>query len=184
MRTLVVTQNITLDGVVDAAGGWFDPTADGLEDVQDVVRRQSAASDAFLVGRRTFEDMRGFWPTQVGDTTGVTEHLDRVAKFVVSRSMTDPGWDGTTVLRGDLVEEVTALKRAPGTDIVTTGSITLVRALVRHALVDEYRLFVHPVVIGTGRRLFEDGAGVGELRLAETHRFTSGVVLHRYAAHH
>ena len=73
MRTLVVTQNITLDGVVDAAGGWFDPTADGIEDVQDVVQRQAAASDALLVGRQTFEDMRGFWPTQVDDTTGVTD---------------------------------------------------------------------------------------------------------------
>lgn len=184
MRTLVVTQNITLDGVIDAVGGWFDPTADGLEDVQDAVQRQSAASDAFLVGRQTFEDMRGFWPKQVDDTTGVTDHLNRVAKFVVSRSMTDPGWDGTTVLRGDLVDDITALKQAPGTDIVTTGSITLVHDLVRHGLVDEFRLFVYPVVLGAGRRLFEDATGVGKLRLVEARSFASGVVLQRYLVQH
>ena len=184
MRTLVVTQNTTLDGVVDAVGGWFDPAADGFDDVREVVRRQAAASDAFLVGRQTFEDMRGFWPKQVDDTTGVTDHLDRVAKFVVSRSMTDPGWDGTTVLRGDLVEDITALKRAPGADIVTTGSITLVHDLVRLGLVDEFRLFVHPVVLGAGRRLFEDAAGVGTLRLVEARAFTSGVVLQRYSVQH
>ena len=128
--------------------------------------------------------MRGFWPTQVDDTTGVTDHLNRVAKFVVSRSMTDPGWDGTTVLRGDLVEEITALKRAPGADIVTTGSITLVHDLIRHGLVDEFRLFVHPVVLAAGRRLFEDATGVGELRLLEARSFTSGVVLQRYSVQH
>ncbi len=184
MRTLVVTQNITLDGVIDAAGGWFDPTADGFADVQEVVQTQAAASDAFLVGRQTFEDMRGFWPKQADDTTGVTDHLNRVAKYVVSRSITDPGWDGTTVLRGDLVEDVRALKEAPGADIVTTGSITLVRDLVRYGLVDEFRLFVFPVVLGAGRRLFEDATGVGELRLVETRSFTSGVVLQRYSAQH
>lgn len=184
MRTLVVTQNITLDGVIDAAGGWFDPTADGIADVQKVVQTQAAASDAFLVGRQTFEDMRGFWPKQADDTTGVTDHLNRVAKYVVSRSMTDPGWDGTTVLRGDLVQDITALKEAPGADIVTTGSITLVRDLVRYGLVDEFRLFIFPVVLGAGRRLFEDVAGVGELRLVETRSFTSGVVLQRYSAQH
>ena len=95
--------------------------------------------------------------------------------------MTDPGWDGTTVLRGDLVEEITALKRAPGADIVTTGSITLVRDLIRHGLVDEFRLFVYPVVLAAGRRLFEDATGVGELRLLEARSFTSGVVLQRYS---
>lgn len=97
--------------------------------------------------------------------------------------MTDPGWDGTTVLRGDLADAVTALKEAPGADIVTTGSITLVHDLVRHGLVDEYRLFVHPVVLGAGRRLFEDAAGVGTLRLLEARSFGSGVVLQRYSAH-
>jgi len=183
MRTLVVTQNITVDGVVEAAGGWFDPTADGFADVQEAVRRQAAASDAFLVGRRTFEDMRGFWPKRPDDTTGVTDHLNRVAKYVVSRSMADPGWAGTTVLRGDLVDAVTALKEAPGADIVSTGSITLVHDLVRHGLVDEFRLFVHPVVLGAGRRLFEDATGLGRLRLLEARSFASGVVLQRYCAH-
>jgi dihydrofolate reductase len=179
MRKLVVTENITVDGVIDMATGWFDPLAD-QSDVIETNAEHAAAADALLVGRKTFEDLRGFWPEQTDDPTGVSDYLNAVSKYVVSRTLEDPGWENTTVLRGDLVDEAQALKAADGRDIVATGSISLVHALVAAGLVDEYRLFVYPVVVGRGARLFE--ADDLELRLLETRRFASGIVLLRYAA--
>ena len=98
----------------------------------------------------------------------------------MSSTIEDPGWEPTTVLRGPLRDDVQALKEQPGADIVTTGSITLVHDLIAGGLVDEYRLFMYPVVIGRGRRLFEDATGVPPLELAETRPFRSGIVLLRY----
>lgn len=182
MRKLVVTENITVDGVIDMAAGWFDPLANDV-DQSDIIAsnaEHSAAADALLVGRNTFEAFRDFWPKQADDPTGVSEYLNGVSKYVVSRTMGDPGWQNTTVLRGDLVEELRALKAASGRDIVATGSVQLVHALVAAGMVDEYRLFVFPVVVGRGARLFES-ADV-RLRLLETRPFVSGAVLLRYSA--
>jgi dihydrofolate reductase len=184
MRELIVTENITLDGVIEATEGWFDPAGDDAEvDQSDIVaalREQREAADAFLVGRVTFEQMRGYWPQQTDDTTGITDYLNAVSKYVVSKTLQEPAWEHTTVLRGPLRDEIQALKSQPGKDIVTTGSITLVRDLIADGLVDEYRLFVYPVVLGHGQRLFADASGVPRLRLAESRSFRSGIVLLRY----
>ena len=184
MRDLIVTENITLDGVIDASGGWFSVANDAAVDQSDLVaalRAHSEAADAVVFGRVTFEQMRGYWPKQTDDTSGVTDYLNRVSKYVVSSTMDDPDWEHTTVLRGGaLQEEIQALKSKPGRDIVTTGSITLVRALIAAGLVDEFRLFVYPVVLGRGARLFEDATQLPRLRLVETRPFRSGVVLLRY----
>ncbi|MBF8185077.1 dihydrofolate reductase [Nonomuraea sp. K274] len=181
MRDLIVTENVTLDGVIDAKGGWFDVAGESDVDQSDLLaalQEQAGAADAFLVGRVTFEDMRGYWPHQSDDTTGVTDYLNRVSKYVVSRTMRDPRWEHTTVLSG--LGEIRALKAVPGEDIVTTGSITLVRELIAAGLVDEYRLFVYPVVLGQGEKLFDDAGGAAALRLVEARPFRSGVVLLRY----
>jgi dihydrofolate reductase len=182
MRKLVVTENITVDGVIDASGGWFAPgddTAD-LADVAAVLQQQSAASDALLLGRTTFEEMRAFWPNQTNDTTGITAHLNQVQKIVASSTMTDPEWENTTILRGSVADKVAALKEQPGKDIVTTGSITLVHELIALGLVDEYRLFTYPVVLGHGRRLFQDVDNVPALVLQDVQRFGSTAVLTTY----
>jgi len=190
VRTLVVTQNITVDGVIDAAGNWFAPSgaedAADAADVADVAELREAqeqhreAADALLVGRETFESFRGYWPQQRDDdVTGVSAYLDAVDKYVVSSTLDDPGWANSHVLRGPVTEEVTGLKSAPGKDIVVTGSISLVHALNAAGLVDEYRLFVHPVAIGGGRRLFADGQDA-RLRLVEARAFGSGIALLRY----
>ena len=184
MRALVVTENITVDGVIDATEGWFLPS--GAQDAADVAemveveRALRADADAVLLGRVTFEQFRGYWPHRVDDATGVSDYLNETQKYVVSSTLTEPGWENTTVLRGPLDEEVAALKGGDGGDIVATGSITLVKALVGTGLVDEYRLFVHPVVLGAGARLFDDAAGRGGLELIEAHPFRSGVTLLRY----
>jgi dihydrofolate reductase len=184
MRDLIVTENITLDGVIEATEGWFDPAGADSEvdpsDVEDAIREQREAADAFLVGRVTFAEMRGYWPAQTDDTTGITDYLNRVAKYVVSTTLEDPEWEPTTVLQGPLEAEIRALKSSPGEDIVTTGSITLVHDLIAAGLVDEYRLFVYPVVLGQGRRLFADARRIPRLRLVEGRPFRSGIVLMRY----
>jgi dihydrofolate reductase len=183
MRELIITENITIDGVIDAAGGWFAPGGDNeidQSDVLDALREQREAADALLVGRVTFEQMRGYWPLQAGDTTGIAYYLDNVAKYVVSTTLTEPNWEHTTVLKGSLVERVQALKSSPGSDIVTTGSMTLTADLIAAGLVDEYRLFVYPVVIGRGHRLFTDTTDVPGLHLEEVRAFGSGIVLLRY----
>lgn len=181
---LVVTENITLDGVVDATEGWFDPAGDeegaDTSDILEVLQGQMEAEDGLLLGRVTFESFRGYWPKQVDDPTGITAHLDSVAKYVVSSTLEDPAWDNTTCLRGPLEDEVRALKNAPGRELGVTGSISLVHGLIEAGLVDEYRLFVYPVVLGRGARLFADATAVPRLRLVEATPFRSGVVLMRY----
>lgn len=182
-RKLVITQNITLDGVIGGAG-WFDPTEDNPRgrELAAITRSQAAASDGFLVGRVTFEQMRGFWPQQAADATGVTDHLNRVQKYVVSSTLQDPGWDWTTVLRGGegLQREIGELTEQPGADIVLTGSVTLAHRLLALRLVDELRLFLHPVVLGAGERLFPDGLDIPSLELLEQQQ-VHGVTVSRYA---
>lgn len=174
MRTLAITQNITLDGAVEFLGDWFDPTDDS-DDVLAELHRQDAGCDATLLGRQTFTDFRGYWPQQTDDTTGVTEYLNTVQKYVVSTTLTDPGWENSTILSGDPVVEVAALKQQPGKDIVVTGSITLCHTLIEAGLVDEFRLFHYPVVQGGGRRLFPDGWTAERLQLTDAKSFATGV---------
>jgi len=180
MRTLAITQNVTLDGSIEMIGNWFDPQQDA-SDLLDEVRRQDATADALLLGRRTFEDFRGYWPAQTEDPTGISDYLNQVSKHVVASTLTDPGWEPTTVLRGDPVADVRELKEQPGQDIVVTGSITLCHALVAAGLVDEYRLFTYPVVQGRGRRLFPEGVEVPRLRRLDAKSFGNGVTYAAYA---
>ncbi len=183
MRTLAITQNITLDGSIEMLGNWFDPQGQGGADSSDLLEelhRQDAAADGFLTGRKTFEDLRGYWPKQSDDGTGISDYLNRVRKYVVSSTLADPEWQNSAVLSGDPVTEVRALKDQPGKDIVITGSITLCHALIVAGLVDEYRLFVYPVVQGRGRRLFPDGFELPTLRLLEAKIFRSGITYSRY----
>ena len=184
MRTLAITQNITIDGSIEIVENWFDPQGQADVDNSDLLaelRRQNGAADAFLAGRRTFEALRGYWPRQSDDPTGVADYLNRVQKYVVSTTMTDPQWQHSSVLAGDPIEEVRTLKEQPGRDIVVTGSITLCHTLIGAGLVDEYRLFVYPFVQGRGRRLFPDGFASSALRLLEAKAFRTGIAFSRYA---
>jgi len=184
VRTLAITQNITVDGSIEMLGTWFDPQGQADVDNSDLLQelhRQDSTADGFLVGRRTFEDLRGYWPQQTDDATGVTDYLNQVQKYVISSTMTDAKWQNSTILSGDPVERVRELKEKPGQDIVVTGSITLCHTLLEAGLVDEYRLFVYPVVQGRGRRLFPEGFEVPEVRLLEAKAFRCGITYSRYA---
>ncbi len=182
MRSLIITQNVTLDGSVEMLEqvGWFDPQSQDDQLLAEI-RRQDATADALLVGRKTFEDLRGYWPSQVDDATGVASYLNTVHKYVISSSMTDPEWENTTILSGDPVERALRLKSSEGADIVVTGSISLCHALIAADIVDEYRLFVYPVVQGAGRRLFPAGRVIaGFTPAAQPMAFPGGVVLARW----
>ena len=179
MRTLAITQNVTVDGSAEFLGDWFDPSRAAPE-LNAEVMRQSEAEDVLLLGRQTFEDFRSFWPHQSDDRTGITAHLDRVEKLVVSSTLGDPEWAGSTVLGDDWVSRVAARKEEDGGDIVTTGSLTLCPALLEAGLVDEVRLFTYPVVQGRGRRLFS-GDWSSTLTLRSSMSFSDGVTLSTYA---
>ena len=178
MRPLVITQNITVDGSIEMLDDWFDPT-DSPPDQQEILARDSAACDAILLGRQTFEDFRGFWPDQTDDATGITDELNRIAKYVVTTTMTDPAWQHTTLLAGDPVEAVRELTQQDGAEISLTGSISLCHTLIAAKLVDEYRLWTFPYVQGRGRGLFPDGHRA-RLALAEHRAFSSGVTYARW----
>ena len=174
---LIVTQNITLDGVIEATEGWFEPgDGDDQGDILDVMRSYMDSESALLLGRSTFEDFRSYWPEQTDDTTGITAKLNAVPKHVVSTTMQDPGWENSVVER-DLLGAARALRAADGEECVVTGSMSLMDPLFGAGLVDELRLFVYPVWLGRGRRLFE---GRLELELLETRAFRTGVTLLRY----
>lgn len=182
---LIITQNITLDGVIeqsDRTGEWFS-VASGVDtsDVEAALQQMMSEEDAQLYGRKTFDAMREFWPNQADDTTGVTDHLNTVHKYVLSATMSDPKWQNSTVLNGDLLDEVKRLKGQPGANLGVTGSISVCRRLIGAGMVDEYRLLIYPTVVGVGERLFDgDGTQARELKLVDCETFTSGVVLLRY----
>jgi dihydrofolate reductase len=180
VRRFVVTQNISLDGSIEFLGDWFDPS-DEDEELAALTREYSDREDLLVLGRQTFEDFRGYWPLQADDPTGVAGILDRVQKYVVSGTMTDPAWQNSTVLGTDWLERLRALKAEEGQEMTLTGSIRLCHAVLEAGLVDELRLFVYPLSQGGGRRLFPDGFETSSLRCLETRLFGKGVVLLRYA---
>jgi dihydrofolate reductase len=179
-RKLVAAENMSANGVIEFVDDWFDPGEQEDEELLEVVRGHTAAETALILGRQTFEDFRGYWPLQTGDTTGFTAHLNQVHKYVVSRSMTDPAWENSTILSGRLEDEVSALKAAPGGEIGVTGSISVVHALLAADLIDEFRLFVYPVFTSRGRNLIPDGLSMRGLTLTESRSFPSGVILLTY----
>jgi dihydrofolate reductase len=183
MGALVLTENISVDGVIENVDNWFQPAGDdaGVDrsDMEEVIRQHAANQAALLLGRKTFEAFRGYWPKQTDDNTGITDHLNRVPKYVVSKTLDDPRWANTTILSADAVEETRDLVARTDGEIGVTGSITLVHALLKARLFDEYRLFSHPVVVGHGQRLFSK-AFRHDLELVQMKRFRCEVVLVTY----
>ena len=183
MRKLVVTENITLDGVIDASEGWFAPAGDEEIDHSDMIAATAehmAAAEAVLFGRVTFEEFRGFWPAG-RRPTGVADYLDNVQKYVVSSTIDDPELGATPPCCGARSRRRSeALKQQPGKDIVATGSITLVHELIAPAWSTSTGCSSIPVM-GRGHRLFNDGTRFPKLKLIDSRAFRSGVVLLVYA---
>lgn len=190
MRRVTVTNNVTLDGVMQAPGradedlrggfrhgGWALPYNDAVKG-KFVAKGMSQASE-LLFGRRTYEDFFKVWPGRTDNP--FTEVLDNTRKYVASTTLKEPlPWKNSTLLEGDAADAVAALKKTPGADLVILGSGELVRSLARRHLIDEYVLFIHPLVLGSGRRLFADGDAFTRLRLLESLSTSTGVVIATY----
>jgi dihydrofolate reductase len=190
MRRLVVIEFVTLDGVMQSLGspdedrdggfeygGWSAPYADGV--LGQRAGEGMAATTAYLFGRRTYEKMAAHWPHEPDDNP-IAAHLNAAPKYVVTRTLTDLEWAGSQPLAGDVVESVNALKADGEGSIAVLGSGVLVQTLTQHRLVDEYRVFVHPLVLGTGKRLFRETSGPMPLRLIDCTQTTTGVLLLGY----
>lgn len=179
-RKLVVEENVSSNGVVEFIDDWFAPDDQGDPDQVAAMQLHMHAESALLLGRQTFEDFRGYWPLQVNEATGTTHHLNQVQKYVISRTMRDAAWENTLIVRGPLGAEVAALKAQGGGDLGVTGSISVVHELMRADLVDEYRLWVYPVLTSRGRNLVPEGMSLRSLHLLAARSFRSGVTLLTY----
>jgi dihydrofolate reductase len=134
------------------------------------------ACDALLLGRVTYEAFAKAWPSRT-DEAGFADRMNNISKFVVSTTMQTAGWKNSTIIKENIAEEVTKLRQQSGKDILVAGSGKLVKALMDHDLVDEYRIMVHPIVVGGGRRLFGDGTDRKTMELVETKTFKTGTVV-------
>jgi dihydrofolate reductase len=181
MRKVIASEIVSLDGVVESPEKWHFPYFN--DEMTEAIGKAMAASDAMLLGRVTYEGFAAFWPSQEpsDEDRETTNYMNNTPKFVVSRTLEEPlGWNNSTLIKGDVAEEITKLKRQPGKDISITGSPTLVRSLLADDLLDELRLMVHPIVVGSGKRLFEDGGDQKALQLADSKTFSTGVVYLTY----
>ena len=174
MRKLSAFELMSLDGVTQSPGEWAFSYSD--DEMEKENTAGMAASDALLLGRKTYEEFASFWPHQPGGTQMV-DYINSVRKYVVSTTLEEPlEWNNPTLIQGDFAEEITRLKRQPGKNITITGSVTLVRSLIRGGLLDELQLMVHPVVLGSGKRLFDEDGERKSLELVDSKTFSTGVV--------
>jgi dihydrofolate reductase len=190
MSRIVVFMSLTLDGVMQAPGradedvrggfqhgGWATPYADSV--LASVAGESMANTGGLLFGRRTYEDFFSVWPNLTDNP--FTEVLNNTRKYVASKTLKEPlPWVNSTLLTADVERAVTDLKKEQGKDIVILGSGELVRSLMRPNLIDEYILLIHPLVLGSGQRLFTDGGSFAELRLFDSKTTTAGVLVTTY----
>ena len=183
MRRVVVSEFVSLDGVMEDPGGaegfdrggWafqFNRGAEGdrfkLDEVMD--------ADALLLGRVTYQGFAAAWPSRTDDV-GFADKMNSMVKFVVSTTLGTADWNNSTMIRANVAEEVARLKREPGKDILVAGSRTLVQTLIEHDLVDQYRLMVFPIILGGGKRLFPDTAVACALTLVDSKAAGDGVLI-------
>jgi dihydrofolate reductase len=184
MGKIVISENVSLDGVVEdpagvdgfRRGGWFFETDRG-EDGERVTLDQALGTQALLLGRRSYEFFAATWPSRGGE---LADTLNSVPKYVVSSTLEDPDWSNSTVLNGDVVDEVSKLKQELDGEIVVLGSPQLARTLIEHDLVDELRLMIYPVVLGAGERLFGETSDKKPVRLVDAQTVGDGITILTY----
>jgi dihydrofolate reductase len=174
MGKIIISENVSLDGVIqDPAGdegfqrgGWVGRVGDlGREEAAQVLLEEALGTEAMLLGRRSYEFLAARWPSRTG---ALADRLNSKPKYVVSSTLQDPIWNSTTVVKGNVVNEVSKLKQQLAGDIVVPASFQLIRTLIEHDLADELRLMIYPVVLGAGERLFGETSDNKPLRLTST----------------
>jgi dihydrofolate reductase len=184
MGKIVVSENVTLDGVIQDPsgdegfrhGGWVGKVTD-YEEAGKALLDETLGAEAELYGRRTYEFLASRWPSRSGE---LADRLNDMPKYVVSSSLEDPDWNNTTVLKGDVVDEVSKLKREIDGEILVPASIQLVRTLIEHDLVDELRLKIFPVALGAGERLFGETSDQKPMRLVDNRVLDDGLAYLTY----
>ncbi len=174
---LVATEYVSVDGVMDEPGKWSFPF--WSEEAAKFKEEELLATDALLLGRLTYEGFAAAWPTMKG-TGEFGERMNSIKKYVVSSTLKNPTWSNTTVINGDPVEGIKKLRAEPGKDLLLSGSGTLVRSLIPHDLIDEFRLMVYPIVLGKGKRLFHGDEPERVLQLTGVKQFPTGVTVLLY----
>ena len=185
MRRIVLTEFMSLDGVIEdpggaegyAHGGWSFKFQD--PEGMSYKLEETMSHDALLLGRVTYEGFAAAWPSMT-DEVGFAEKMNSMPKYVVPGTLRDPQWNNSTVLSGDLAQEIAALKQTPGGDILVAGSRTLAQGLMAHDLIDEYRLMVFPIVLGSGKRLWGESADQRVLALRDSRTLASGTLILTY----
>jgi dihydrofolate reductase len=177
MRKLVVSEFVSLDGVIEDPMWTFQF---GSEEQDKFKFNELKASDALLLGRVTYEGFAAAWPNMIEETGEYGEWMNGYPKHVVSTTLEEVNWNNSSLIKGNISEEVSRLKQQPGKDILVFGSCSLAQTLMQLDLIDEYRLMIYPVVLGSGKRLFGDGIDKKVLRLTDTKTFSSGVVVQTY----
>lgn len=189
MRKVVADEWMSLDGVVQAPGTPEEDTSGGFQHggwhlryfddmSQDWVVRYMTEAGGFLFGRRTYENFAAYWPNAPAEARSIAEPMNTKPKFVASTTLNDPlDWQNSSVLQGDVADAVRALKSEDGGDLHVMGSAQLLRTLIEHDLVDEYRLMIDPVVLGGGKRLFLEDRVLRSLKLVESQVATTGAIL-------
>jgi dihydrofolate reductase len=174
MRRVCAWELMSVDGVMESPEEWAFAYSSG--EMEEASASDMARSDTLLLGRVTYEHLAAYWPDQPGGTP-LVDFLNGVPKYVVSRTLEEPlGWNNSVLIKRNVAEEIAKLKRQEGKEITVLGSGELIRSLLRDGLLDELRLMVHPLVMGSGKRLFEDGADQKALELMNSRTFATGVV--------
>lgn len=177
MRKLIVTEYLTLDGVFEEPGHWsFEYFND---EAMQYKRDELFSSDVQLLGRVTYEGFAKAWPT-MPDTGDFGERMNGMPKYVASTTLTHADWQNSTIISKNVVEEIKKLKDQSGQNILVAGSGKLVHTLMQNDLVDEFRFMIHPLILGSGKRLFSEGTEKCKLTLVETRAFKSGIVVLHY----
>ncbi len=177
MRKVIASEFVSLDGVMEDPNWTFQFTS---EEGWKFKFDELSASDALLLGRATYEGFAAAWPHMTEQYGDYADMMNGYPKYVVSTTLEEAKWNNSTLIKENVVAEVSRLKQQPGGDILIFGSGVLVNTLMQHDLIDEYRLMLVPVVVGSGKRLFRDGSDTKALRLVETKTFGSGVVVLSY----
>jgi dihydrofolate reductase len=179
MRRVVASEFLSLDGVMEAPDQWHFPYFN--DEMGGEIGAAMGQADAMLMGRVNYEEWADFWPQQDPEENPAAGFMNGVRKYVVSTTLEEPlGWNNSTLIGKNVAEEIAELKRQTGGDISISGSGSLVRSLLSDGLVDELRLMVHPVVVGSGKRLFEEGSNRMALELVDSKTFSTGVLYLTY----
>ena len=179
MRRVIASEFVSLDGVMEAPEKWHFSYFN--DEMAEAIGAAMAQADALLIGRVTYEEWTAFWPSQSPDENQVAGYMNNTPKFVVSTTLEEPlEWRNSTLIKDNVAEEIAGLKRRPGKDISISGSGALVRSLLADDLLDELRLMVNPVIVGSRKRLFEEGGDRRDLELVDSKTFGTGVLYLTY----